>query len=127
MRRNGRRNSPAYDQMLERRRREDEAPRLQAEVPRLKKLQIEVSARRDGVLITESVYIRHVVVSSAPALIWIPCGDSRCSEGHDLTDELLRALRRSEARIIGTNACRGQVGTADCGRVLHYIAIADYA
>lgn len=127
MKRSGRRSSPAYEQMMERRKREDEAPRLKAEVPELRKLHIELSTRREGMLIAESVYIRHIAVDSAPALLWIPCGDSRCGDGHDLTDELLRGLRARETRITGSSACAGRVGSAECTRVLHYTVIADYA
>jgi hypothetical protein len=113
--------------MLERRRIEDDAPRLLTEVPNLKKLKIELSARRDELLVADSTYVRHIMVDSAPALIWIPCGDARCTERHDITNELLRGLRSKQTRITGTIACRGQVGSAECARVLHYTAVAEYS
>jgi hypothetical protein len=126
MRRQARYNTPAYQQMLDRRAQEDAAPRLREEVPRLRTLQLELSTRREGNLLPESVYIRHVMVDSAPALVWIRCGDPRCNDGHDLTDGILRALRNNEARFTGSSPCGGQTGGAMCARVLHFTAVATY-
>ena len=71
--------------------------------------------------------MRHVVVASAPALFVPPCHDTQCKDGgHDLTDEILAALRRRSGRFAGEDACRGTVGSAGCSRVLQYVAVATY-
>ena len=84
-----RRNSPAEQRFTERRRREDEAPKLLAEVPTLSSLQIEVE-ERSGVGHTK--YLRRVLVDRAPAMFLVPCCDPRCTDGeHDLTELALLA------------------------------------
>lgn len=114
--------------MAERRRREDEAPRLKAQIPTLSTLRLEVVERSASISRPEHAHTRHVVVASAPALFFVPCHDSSCKEGgHDLTSEVLAALRRKEERFEGEHACPGSVGTANCARVLAYVGVAHYA
>jgi hypothetical protein len=111
----------------ERRKREAEAPRLAATIPGLEKLKLEVSERSANIVRPEHTHTRHVMVDSAPALFVLPCHDSRCKEGgHDLTAQILAALRSKQVRFEGEDACPGVVGTAACSRVLGYVGLATY-
>ena len=117
------RDNDAARRTAERRRREDEAPRLKAEVPSLSRLDLEMSERRGSV--TVSTHVKRVVVASAPALFEIACSDRSCKEGgHDLTYTIMRALRSQETRFEGEDECRGRVGTAPCGCVMRFVATA---
>jgi hypothetical protein len=119
--------SEAAERQQERRRREDEAPRLAATVPALEKLRLEVSERSASIARPENTHTRHVVVASAPALFVIPCHDTGCKDGgHDLTSRILAALKSKQVRFQGENACTGVVGGAACNRILDYIGIATY-
>ncbi len=111
----------------ERRRREDEAERLLAVVPNLQSLKLDVQARRAGSVVGEASHIRRIVVENAPALFWLPCGDSACKDGgHDLTHTILSSLRAGAKKFEGEDTCRGQTGSAECSRVLHFVATATY-
>lgn len=111
----------------ERRLREKEAPRLSATIPTLQGLRLEILERSPGISHPEHTHVRHVVVASAPALFVMPCHDAQCKEGgHDLTEEILAALRRRNERFEGEDVCRGTVGSAGCSRTLGYVAVATY-
>jgi hypothetical protein len=123
-----RRPSEGAQRYAERRRREDEAPRLTAEVPRLKSLALEIEERSEGSPVAEPTHVRRVVVQHAPALFILPCGDARCKDGgHDVTHSVMRALRAGETRFEGQDVCTGSIGTGQCSRVLHFVGIATYA
>jgi hypothetical protein len=120
-----RRNSPQALRFEERRRREDEAPRLHDQVPGLVSLRIDVEDR-DGV-IAENKYTRRIVVDRAPALFLVPCGDSRCTGGdHDLTADVMLALRSKSTSFHGVDPCRGSLPLGECTRVLRFEAVATY-
>jgi len=122
------RNAEAAERQAERRRKEDEAPRLAVLVPNLEKLRIEVLERSSSIVRPEHTHVRHVVVASAPALFVIPCHDTQCKDGgHDLTAEILAFLGRKRERFEGEDACTGMVGTAPCTRILGYVAEATYS
>jgi hypothetical protein len=122
---NSRRNSPQALRFAERRKREDDAPRLREMVPNLVSLRLDI-ADRSGVA-EGSEHIRRVVVDHAPALFLVPCGDPRCVDGeHDLTNTVLRALRSRETSFHGEDACRGSIGPSACSRVLQFDAFAAY-
>jgi hypothetical protein len=111
----------------ERRQREDEAPRLAETIPALQGLRLEVLEHSSSISHPEHTHVRHVVVANAPALFVMPCHDTQCKDGgHDLTQEILAALRRRNARFEGEDVCRGTVGSAGCSRVLGYVAVATY-
>ncbi|MBI4957576.1 MAG: hypothetical protein HY908_36560 [Myxococcales bacterium] len=111
----------------ERRRREDEAPRLHERLPALATLRLEVEERRSGSVSTETKHVRLVVVDSAPALFVLPCGDSSCRDGgHDLTDGVLRSLAAGKTRFELEDGCLGNVGSSTCGRVLRVVGLATY-
>jgi len=111
----------------ERRQREDEAPRLAVTIPALRGLRLQVLEHSSNIARPEYAHVRHVVVASAPALFVVPCSDKDCKEGgHDLTLEVLAALRRGNLRFEGTDACRGTIGSAGCSRILGYVGVATY-
>jgi hypothetical protein len=122
---NSRRNSPQALRFAERRRREDDAPRLGAEVPTLLSLKLGIEDR-SGVA-EGSEHIRRVVVEHAPALFLVPCGDPRCVDGdHDLTWTVMKALRSQETSFHGEDACSGSIGPSACSRVLKFEGTAAY-
>ena len=117
----------ASQRFAERRRREDEAPRLLERVPELTGLRLEVEERRASSNAADSKHVRHVVVDRAPALFFLPCGDPACKDGgHDVTSPLMRGLMGRETKFEAEDTCSGSVGTAPCGRVLHVVGIATY-
>jgi hypothetical protein len=122
-----RRHSEAAQRFADRRRREDEAPRLAAEVPRLTGLKLEIEERSGSSPVAEPTHVRRIVVEHAPALFALPCGDSRCKDGgHDITHAVMRQLRAGQTRFDGDDICQGSVGSTQCSRVLHYVATATY-
>lgn len=124
---NFRRGRAAAERTTERRRREDEAPRLIAVVPDLESLRLEVSERRGDLGIADASHIRRVVVEHAPALFLIPCGESSCRDGgHDITRAVLRGLEQKATKFEGDDPCDGQTGTAPCSRTLVFTAYATY-
>lgn len=124
---NFRRGQAAAKRTTERRRREDEAPRLNVVCPHLESLRLEVSERRGDIGIAEASHIRRVVVEHAPALFLIPCGESSCRDGgHDITRVVLRGLEQRLEEYEGDDPCSGQTGTAPCARTLVFTAYATY-
>jgi hypothetical protein len=122
---NSRKHSAQALRFAERRRREDEAPRLATEVPTLVSLQLDVEEHA-GVA-GGSSHTRRIVVERAPALFLVPCGDPRCGgDEHDLTSEVMRALRYGETSFHGEDECRGSLGMGACSRVLRFNAVARY-
>jgi len=121
------RNREAAQLAAERRAREDQAPRLLAQVPGLKSLKLEIEERRAGAAVPETAHVRHVSVPHAPALFDLLCREPSCTGGgHDLTQAILQALRAKSTRFEGEHACRGTTRDADCTRVLRYVGIAEY-
>lgn len=122
-----RRSKDAADRHAERRRREDEAPRLAAEVPKLESLKLELEARKPGLVSNEVKSVKRVVVEHAPALFDIPCAEPSCQDGgHDITSQVMAALRNGVARLEGERPCFGRLGNVPCERVLKYVAVATY-
>jgi hypothetical protein len=112
-------------QAIDRRSREDSSPRLTDEVPGLVSLRLDITQGR-----TESGTAKHartIVVEHAPALFEIACIERTCRNGgHDLTFNIMSALRQKLASFEGEDVCRGSVGTAECGSRLQYQATAVY-
>ncbi|MCA9588304.1 MAG: hypothetical protein KC657_23440 [Myxococcales bacterium] len=121
------RRGEAAERFAERRRREDEAPRLLEVAPDLVSCKIEIEERRAGVTGADVSHTRRVVVEHAPALFLVACGDPACRDGgHDITGDILRGLREHRAEIRGEDTCFGSTGSAECGRVIGYAAFAEY-
>jgi hypothetical protein len=117
----------AAQRAAERRAREDAAPRLSVEVPSLQSLRLEVDETSSGGSTLQRKYTRFVVVSTAPALFVVPCGDSYCIDGgHELTNPMMAALQAGKARFAIDDECHGSIGTSPCARVLHLEGVAEY-
>ena len=117
----------AAERFAERRRREDDAPRLLDVIPKLNTLKFKIEEYRAGGSLAETSHVRPIVVANAPALFVFPCQDSSCKDGgHDVTAEISMALRSGKEHFAGEDPCRGQVGSAECSRVLRYSATATY-
>ncbi len=127
MTRGARRFGEAAQRAEERRVRENEAPRLQVAVPRLLSLSLFIEDRSDR-SVARPKHVRRVVVQNAPALFLIGCSDSNCKDGgHDVTDQVMRALLRGDTSFEGEDPCYGALGPSACTRVLHFDAAAEYA
>ena len=121
------RRGAAAERFAERRRQEDEAPRLRDVVPTLTACRVVFEERREGVTGSDLSHTRRIVVEHAPARLVVPCGDSDCRDGgHDISAELVRGLRSGQAEIHGEDRCFGHVRAADCQRVLAFTAYAEY-
>jgi hypothetical protein len=113
------RSREAFLRFAERRRREDEARRLQSEVPRLRTLRLEIEEHRGSSTLAETKHVRLVVVSRAPALFVLPCGDGDCRDGgHDLTDIMMKHLCDREAEFVVEHACAGDIRGVHCDRIV---------
>jgi hypothetical protein len=112
----------------ERRQREDDAPRLWQQVAQLQELELRFEDYQGDGEVLSSRHIRRVVVERAPALFEVPCQEPKCRDGgHDLTGEIMRALRALSTDFDGEDRCRGQLGAADCHRILRFVGRATYA
>jgi hypothetical protein len=120
-----RKNSLAAQRFAERRRRENEAPRLCDQVPALRSLRIAIE---EWVGSGATKHIRRYVVSDASALFLVPCGDPLCTDGeHDLTYSVMHALRARETSFRGSDDCAGNNGSGVCSRVVRFDGSAEYA
>lgn len=105
-----------------RREREDGFARLRTEVPTLASLSFEVSGRHGKTTLSETRHVRRFVVEQAPALFEMRCTDAACERGgHDVTRQVLEALRKGLLRFEVEDPCR-----AGCGRVLQVVGTATY-
>ncbi|HEX3595602.1 MAG TPA: hypothetical protein VHU80_10880 [Polyangiaceae bacterium] len=121
------RRGDAAERYAERRRREEEAPRLLAVAPGLESLRLEIEEHRAGGTLSEAAHVRRIVVDRAPALFVLPCHDAACKGGgHDITHDVLRSLRERSERFTGESPCNGQVGSSECRRVLVFVGVATY-
>ena len=122
-----RRFSEAAQRAAERRKREDEAPRLREKVSNLETLELRVEERSGGSGVPDATHVRRIVVEHAPALFAIPCSDRACKDGgHDLTVQIMNSLRAREIEFEGEDACYGQLGVSACRRVMRFVAHATY-
>jgi hypothetical protein len=118
-------NSLAAQRFAERRRKEDEAPKLSSQVPDLTALKLDIEERAGA---GATKHTRRLLVDRAPALFFVPCGDPRCIDGgHDITTTVMRALRSKETSFSGSDDCTGTLGSSVCSRVLQFDAKAEYA
>ncbi|HHH29587.1 MAG TPA: hypothetical protein ENK57_14745 [Polyangiaceae bacterium] len=122
-----RRISPAVIAAKKRREREDAAKRLNEVVPELESLKMWINDTADVEGALPVSYVRHVVVTTAPALFDLPCGDKKCEEGgHDVTKKVIRRLRRGDTRWTGKSRCRGSKKGEPCARELEVEVEAEY-
>lgn len=119
--------SEAAQRFAERRKREDEAPRLHERIPSLTALRLEIEEWRGVSSTGDPKHVRVIMVDTAPALFIMPCGDHACRDGgHDVTDALLRGLLSGSERFEIEDACAGSVGSASCSRVMRMVVLAKY-
>ena len=119
-----RKHGPEAERFAERRRRENEAPKLSGEVPALRSLQLLIEERTP---VGRVKHIRRILVDRAPALFLLPCGDPRCVDGdHDLTSVVMGALLAGQTTFQGTHHCAGLVGAVECGRDVQFDGTAEY-
>jgi hypothetical protein len=124
---NHRKQSIAAQRYAERKEREDKAPRLRDEVPSLTRLDLAIEERAPAETVSRPRHVRRIVVERAPALFLVPCGDPRCEEGgHDVTVDVMRALRSGRSKFEGQDECHGSVGPVRCARILCFEATAEY-
>src|SRR3954469_11960801 len=113
------------ERRVQRGEREDAAGKLVQRVPDLTSLSIEIHETRPEGCVSDTHYIRRVVLEHAPALFEVKCSDPRCEDGgYDVTREIIFALASRQARFEGQQACRGRCGSNDCARVLRYVTTA---
>ncbi len=123
---NSRLRGEAAQRFAERRRREEEAPRLHDSVPSLATLRLDVTESR-GVSNGDPKHTRIIVVETAPALFWLSCGDHACRDGgHDLTSSVMRGLHSRATHFGVEDTCYGSLGTAECGRLMRVQVTATY-
>jgi hypothetical protein len=122
-----RRDHEKIEATAEHRRREDAAPRLRDEVASLRTLRLHFDERREGGQLNVMTYSKPMVVDSAPASFEIRCTEPRCDGRHDLTRDMMTALRKQLPSYSGRSPCPGYVGDAPCDRVMLYSFVATYA
>ncbi len=111
----------------ERWQREDDAPRLRVSFENLQALRLELTEWRDGQQIAGTRRIRHIIVDRASTHFEVPCGDPKCTGGgHDISSDILRGLRQGAQSTEGEHFCSGYVADRDCGRQLHFTAVASF-
>jgi hypothetical protein len=124
---NRQRQSEAAERTLERRRRENAAPRLQAAVTRIASLRLDIEEYRSDADKPQVKYTRHIVVERAPALFVLGCSDSDCADGgHDVTSAIMHALRAGSTDFTGEDRCYGRRYGKSCGARLTFHATATY-
>ncbi len=107
--------------------RENDAPRLKDEVPKLQTVRMNLEEYSGGHSVAGTSRIQHVVVAQASSRFEIPCGDSKCEEGgHDITRDALAQLRAARPEFEGSSVCVGHVGERPCERQLKYSVQAKY-
>jgi len=120
-------NREAAERFQERRRREDGASRLRDQVPQLEALRLVLDEYRENDPAPWMSHTRHIVVSRAPALFLIPCGDSDCVDGgYSLTRKVMDGLRSAATSFEGDEECYGRRHGNRCGRRVHFTAEATY-
>jgi hypothetical protein len=93
----------------------------------LESLTLEVQEHRSGSPISESKYLRRIVVEHAAAIIELPCLDNECEGGgYDVTSAVLAALANGQTHFEGHDICRGHTKAAECQREVRYVGTATY-
>ncbi len=122
-----RRQTEASRIAIERRERENAARRLREVVPELAHLKLYIEEKRTGSEVIDVTHTRLIVIDRAPALFEIGCSDRNCTGNHDLTGQVLRALRAHVPSFEGSDCCHGESKDGSCCRELHFRAEANYA
>jgi hypothetical protein len=115
------------ERRVQRQQREDAAGKLLARAPDLTSLSISIRETRPEGCVSDTQYMRRVVVEHAPALFEVPCAYPECEDGgYEVTREILHALAARLTHFEGEQSCRGRTGSQDCTRILRYAGTATY-
>jgi hypothetical protein len=110
---------------VERRQREDSAPRINEMFPQLSALSIHVDEHSS---VLSPRYVRRVVIQNAPALFILPCSDPNCSDGgHDISSDIIGQVRSKRREFDGSHVCGGWIGSRQCGRTIWFHCEASYS
>lgn len=122
-----RRHSEAFREAAERKRKQDEAPRLRDAVPTLLQLDLQVIEERANVPGHEVRHKRVIIIERAPALFEFACSDRECNDGgHDLSGLVLKELGAGIALFHGVHRCGGHTRDGECAYDLRFEAHATY-
>jgi hypothetical protein len=113
--------------LVERRRRQDAAPRLRDEIVGLLSLRLTFEDLKADGRTSLLRYTRPIAVASAPAHFEFRCMHAECDGEHDLTGAILPALRESRRTFAGESNCGGLVAGLPCDRTITYTFKATYA
>jgi hypothetical protein len=115
------------ERRVQRGQREAAAGKLMARAPDVLSLEIAIHEARPEGCVSDSHYIRRIVLEHAPALFEVPCSYPSCEDGgYDITHDVLDALAARDPKLEGEKACRGRCGALDCTRVLRFVVKATY-
>ena len=115
------------ERRVQRVQREAAAGKLLQRFPEITSLDIVVHEARPEGCVSDSHYIRRIVLEHAPALFEVPCSYPSCEDGgYDITHDVLEALAAKDPKIEGEKACRGRCGSLDCTRVLRFVVRVAY-
>ena len=115
------------ERRVQRVQRQDAAGTLLSRAPELTSLSIAIRETRPEGCVSDTQYVRRIVLEHAPALFEVPCAYPECEDGgYEVTREILLALAAHHTHFEGEQSCRGRTGGRDCTRVLHYTGTATY-
>ncbi len=132
-----RRNPEALNRSRARKQKDDVAQRLRDIAPDLASLQLEISEIPVGTPHTPGhaptaeardivSYRKHIIIDRAPARFELPCHDHKCNGAHNITQNVLGALRRKERCIEGSDPCGGETKQGACPYEMQYVIMATY-
>lgn len=123
-----RRNPEALTRSRSRKQKDDVARRLSEVLPELASLQLEISEIPAPTAEPRDIvsYRKHIIVDRAPARFELPCHDHKCDGAHNITQNVLGALRRKERCIEGSDPCGGQTKLGACPYEMQYVIMATY-
>ena len=120
------RDSSRAQATAEHRRREDAAPRLREQAPRLLSLRLSLEEKRQDSSSSTRTYVRPIVVSTAPAYFELRCTEPKCDGRHDITQEILEGIVQGREVITGESPCNGMDNNQLCDCTLTYLCQATY-
>ena len=115
------------ERRVQRVQRESAAGKLLTRFPDVTSVDIAVHEARPEGCVSDSHYIRRIVLEHAPALFEVPCSYPSCEDGgYDITRDVIDALANRDPKVEGERPCRGRCGALDCTRVLRFVVKVTY-
>jgi hypothetical protein len=115
------------ERRVQRVQREAAAGKLLQRYPEVASVDIAIHEARPEGCVSDSHYIRRIVLEHAPALFEVPCSYPSCEDGgYDITHDVLGAISARDPKVEGEKACRGRCGALDCTRVLRFVVKIGY-